>query len=231
VKFLVWIALFLPVWAHAQKTIVVHGRITATETGVVPSGTMIIIKHKGTGSFAGLDGSFSLKMSSADTLLITARSYEVQRFTFDDTKDSVYLDVKLSIPTALLRPVIVKPKRPVSEIHDDLSKMRKELPAMPSGSDALQSPITALYSRFGKMSRSKQLVAEMEYQDQKRDLLKELFRLYVDADIIALSPDEFDDFIAYCNPGDSFLRTAKEHELISYFQGRFRMYVNRFVDE
>lgn len=214
--------------AHAQE-IKVTGRITSAENGTVPTGTIIVIKHRGTGAFADLLGNFSLTMKKSDTLLISARNYEVKRYVFSDSDTVVYLDVRLSIPTNILRPVVVKPIRPVSEVHRDITTIRKELPSRPTGLDALSSPISAIYGRFSKMARSKELVAEFEYRDKKNDLLKELFQLYVDADIISLSPDEFDDFIMFCQPPDYWLRNAKEYELINYFQAKFRQYVNRFI--
>jgi len=213
------------------QDIKVSGRITSAETGTVPSGTMIVVKHRGTGAFADLLGNFSMSMKKTDTLLISARNYEVKRYVFSDSDSIVYLDVRLSIPTNILRPVVVKPIRPVSEVHRDIAAIRKELPLRPTGLDALSSPISAIYGRFSKMARSKELVAEYEYRDRKNDLLKELFQLYVDGDIISLSPDEFDDFIMFCQPPDYFLRNAKEFELINYFQAKFRQYVNRFIRE
>lgn len=219
-----------PFGGLSQQSIVVKGRVISAETGAVPSGTLVVVKHKGIGAFADANGEFTLVLSRMDTLLVSARDHGVRSFTFlSEPKDTVFLEIKLYLPSGSLRPVIVRPQRPVSAIHRDLSVIRKELPEYPTGFDAIQSPLTALYSRFSKMERSKRLVAEWEYRDKKNALLKELFHLYVDADIIALSPEEFDDFIAFCSPSDYFLKTAREHELITYFQVQFRRYVNRYI--
>jgi hypothetical protein len=216
---------------HGQSSkIVVSGVIVSSETGAVPMAPLLVVKHKGTGGFADLSGRFTLVLGRKDTLLITARNHEVKTYTFADVSDSIFLNVKLSLPGSTLRTVVVRPVRVVSEVHRDLAQIKKEMPDFPTGFEAISSPITALYSRFSRMERSRQQVAEWEYRDKKQELLKELFQLYVDADIIALSPEEFDDFIAYCNPGDYFLRNAKEHELVSYFQLNFRRYVRRYID-
>ena len=63
-----------------------------------------------------------------------------------------------------------------------------------SSIDAFQSPITFLYQQFSKVERSKRLVAELENNDKRRELLQELFVKYVDYDIIQLESEEFKDF-------------------------------------
>jgi hypothetical protein len=90
---------------------------------------------------------------------------------------------------------------------------------MLSGINAVQSPITFLYQQFSRKEQSKRQVAYMENEDRKRELLKELFRLYVDYDIISLSDEQFDDFITYLNVSDEFLkhylRAATPREIVA----------------
>jgi hypothetical protein len=90
-----------------------------------------------------------------------------------------------------------------------------------TGIEVMNSPITALYQAFSKKEKSKRAVAEMEFQDDQRKVLKELLRLYVAYDIVDLSEDDFDEFIFFLNVNPDFLRTASEYELIEFIKGKF----------
>jgi hypothetical protein len=67
-------------------------------------------------------------------------------------------------------------------------------------------------------------VAEMENEDRKRALLKELFRKYIQYDIIDLSVEKFDDFISFMDLPDSFIRSAPAYDLIMEIKRRFEIY-------
>ena len=95
---------------------------------------------------------------------------------------------------------------------------------MLSGINAAQSPITFLYQQFSRTERSKRQVAEMKNEDRKRELLKELFRLYVDYEIIKLSDDEFDSFIDFVNVSDEFLKSSSQYDFLLYVKDRFNDY-------
>lgn len=187
----------------------------------------IVIKKGWGGKFLNSDGSFQIYMKEGDTLVISCMGYVPFEFYADTlSQDTIWLaQIKMDKSYSELAEHTVFPKRKISEIHDDLEKTRLELPDRPTGVNALQSPLTALYTRFSRMERSKAIVARMEYEDRKNALLKELFRVYVDAEIINLSPDEFENFIDFANVSDHFLRTASEYELISFFQLRYNEYI------
>lgn len=95
---------------------------------------------------------------------------------------------------------------------------------MLSGADAMSSPITALYEAFSRRERGKRMVAEMRNNDRRRALLKELFRKYVDNDIIQLGDEEFDSFIDFCHVSDEFLKNSSQYEFIMYIKKRFEVY-------
>ena len=95
---------------------------------------------------------------------------------------------------------------------------------MLEGVDAISSPITALYQAFSRRERNKRMVAEMRNNDRRRALLKELFRKYVDADIIQLSNEEFDDFIDFCGVSESFLKNSTQYDFIMYVKKRFEVF-------
>ena len=84
----------------------------------------------------------------------------------------------------------------------------------------LQSPITALYQAFSKKEKNKRWIAEQEFKDDKRKIVKELLRLYVSYEIINLNENQFDRFIAFLNLNDDFLKTSTEMELILFIKDK-----------
>lgn len=214
-----------PIKKTITPTVLVTGKVTELKTGAIIPSTLIIQKGVG-GTFLKPDGTFKITIKITDTLLVSSLGYGVQKFCFkDSTGSSHHINVRLSKLQRDLETAVIMPKRALSEIHKDFDELRLELPKRPTGVDAISSPITALYEKFSKMAKSKALVATMEHRDQKHDLLKELFKIYVDADVINLSPDEFENFIYFTNVSDNFLRSASEYELITFFQSRYKEYV------
>ena len=116
-------------------------------------------------------------------------------------------------------------KRDLEEIQRDIEKLGfDEKDYRVSGVSAVESPITFLYEQFSKRERSKRLVAEMENEDRKRELLKELFEKYVDFEILELSDEEFDDFIDYMHVSDEFLQRSTQYDFILFVKDRFQSY-------
>jgi len=97
---------------------------------------------------------------------------------------------------------------------------------MVTGIEVLQSPITALYQAFSRKEQNKRWIAEQQYKDDQRKVVKELLRLYISYDIINLSEEDFDDFIAFLNVSDSFLKTATEMELITFIKDKFEHFLD-----
>lgn len=224
--------LFMAVVANGQEKITVNGQVFSSRHGAALPSAIVVVKGENRGTFADVSGKFTRTMAKNDTLIISARGYAKQTFTFADLSDAnATIEIYLREVEYELNQVVVIPQRQLSEVHEDLSTMERDLPDRTSGLDAISSPISAIYARLSKKERSKMLVAQMEYEDHRRELLKELFALYVDADIIALSPDEFEQFIRYCNITDSFLRNAKEYQLIEFFKRKYQQYALGLNDE
>ena len=125
--------------------------------------------------------------------------------------------LNVSIPT-----VSIEGEKSMKQIQKDIKELGvKDLRTTQTTADAMSSPITYLYERFSKFEQSKRKVAEMENELKKREVLKNLFRIYIRYDIIELSEAEFDQFIAYCNLSEVFIKTATEYELVSAIKSRY----------
>lgn len=90
--------------------------------------------------------------------------------------------------------------------------------------DALQSPIAFLYQQFSRRERSKRMVAELQNEQRKRELLKELLHKYVEYDIINLSDDAFDDFIDFCAVPDPVIKGLSQYEFLLYVKKKYELY-------
>ena len=140
----------------------------------------------------------------------------------------IYFDISLHKLQFELKEVSVFANRSLNEIQNDIDKLGVRKTYTAEGINAFESPITALYERFSKFSKSKQKVAEWENEDLKRDILKDLFHLYVKYEVIDLKDDEFDTFIKYLNLSDEFILKASQFELVMAIKGKYESFKYRW---
>lgn len=205
----------------------VKGRVVDAIDGKELVTMMAIDKKTGSGTFGDADGNFVLPMKKGDTLLVGAIGYETISFGIPKDFEGNILE-----KTFFLEKLVVN--LPLVEIisERDLEEIQREIEELGydkrdyvlSGVDAFSSPITFLYQSFSKRERSKRLVAEMVNEDRKRALLKELFKKYVDYDIIQLEDQDFEDFIDFCNVSDYFLKNSSQYDFLIYVKRRFSEY-------
>jgi hypothetical protein len=193
---------------------------------VIPN-LMVVNKRTQQGSFGNNSGKFDLEALKTDTIIIAATGFQTTRLCFNDSAYAPVYSVSIALKRLeyTLKPVEIFTKRDLEEIQKDIEKLGYEKEDyVLQGTAALESPITALYQAFSRRERNKRLVAEMRNNDRRRALLKELFRKYVDNDIITLDNDDFDDFIDFSNVSDDFMKSVSQYEFIMYIKKRFEVY-------
>lgn len=216
------------VLAQSRDTtaILVRGELRDEMDQPIPN-AIIINRSTKKGAFGKPNGSFELKCQRGDTLAITSLGFQTRYVTYTDSTSKTEFRLKLYLDTRsyMLSEVEVFAPRDLEQIQEDILKLGyNEKDYMLSGINAAVSPITFLYQQFSRVERSKRQVAYMENEDRKRELLKELFRLYVDYEIIALDDEQFDDFITYLNVSDEFLIQSSQYDFLVYVKDRFRDY-------
>jgi hypothetical protein len=191
---------------------------------------MIINKRTNVGTFSDNEGKFIIKALQTDTIVLSSLGYKIKKICMKDSliQNSYDLTITLEKIYFTLKEVTIYPVRSLNEIDKDRNKVGTKKTISVQGIDAIQSPITYLYERFSKFGKSKQKVAAWENEDLKRDLLKELFRLYIQYDIIDLSDSEFDAFIKYLNFSDDFIRSATQLELVLAIKGKYENFKRRW---
>jgi len=188
------------------------------------SNTIIVNRRTKTGGFGKPDGTFSVECLKSDSLTVTSLGYFTRTVCFDDStvKDVYRITTYLEQRTYRLAQVEVFAARDLEKIQEDIKKLGyREEDYMLSGINAAMSPITFLYQQFSRKEQSKRLVAQLENEDMKRELLKELFNHYVDYHIIELSDEDFDAFIDYINVTDEFLIQSSQYDFLIYVKDRF----------
>jgi hypothetical protein len=230
-SFLLFVILFSAINTLAQdvpmdSTIRVTGKIL-DELGAPKSDLLIINERKFTGEFGNTDGTFDITANKSDVLVFGAIGYASFKVSY---KDSVYKDVytiNLRLKPLQIRlgaAEIIAP-RDLDRIQRDIQKLGyNEKDFRVSGVNAISSPITFLYEMFSQRERSRRLAIELENDDRRRDLLKELFAKYVDYEIIDLSENQFDDFIDFLNVSDQVLKSSSQYDFIVYVGETFKRY-------
>lgn len=215
-------------YANAQQ-IIIKAAVQGNDAALPVVGLMVVNKTTGSGFMSEENHFFSISADKADTIMVTASGYSVKKICFRDSayRDTFLVSVLLEKPFISLKPVTIIPPRELEVIQKDIDKLGyKKEDYMVSGIDVLQSPITFLYQSFSRRERNKREIAQRINEDNKRKLLKELFRKYVDNDIMSLDESRFDDFIDYLNVSDEFLKNSSQYDFIMYVKKKYDMYKN-----
>lgn len=190
---------------------------------------LIVNQRTSQGTFGDVNGNFSIEALKTDTLLIGALGYQTRIISMKDSvdKESYTVNIYLGRLAVSLRQVRVFAPRELDSIQSDIRKLGyDERDFMLSGIDAAQSPITFLYQQFSHKEILKRRAYELINEDNKRNLLKELFAYYVDFEIIDLDKSEFDDFVDFMNVPDGTLRSLSQYDFIMYTKAKFEEFRN-----
>lgn len=205
----------------------IHGRVNAGGPDRNFYDLMIVNKRTRSGTFGNADGTFTVRALQTDTLMIGSIGHQTIWITMADSvpKASYEVALKLRPISVQLAEVEILPERTLREIQKDIDKLGyKESDYRISTVNALESPITFLYQEFSRRERSKRLVAQLENEDRKRELLKELLMKYVAYDIINLNDEAFDDFIDFLNVPDDVIKGLSQYEFLLYVKKRYELY-------
>ncbi|MEZ4924264.1 MAG: hypothetical protein R2780_13915 [Crocinitomicaceae bacterium] len=208
----------------SDSLITIKGQVIDTNFAVGFYNLVVVNKSVGKGIFGEYDGTFSITVRKKHQIGVSVVGYQTIYLSFKDSSYQDTFNVKLYIQPleyTSSEEVIVKPLKTLEQLQEERANIvRREVPVV-TIENAITSPITALYVAFSKREKTKRKVAEMEYQDTQNDIVKEILRVYVHADIIELEADQFDEFITFLNLNTEFLKTASDYELISYIQYKF----------
>lgn len=187
---------------------------------------MVINRSTGRGVFGQPNGAYSVYAGNGDTISLSVKGYPIVNVVVKadgncQSRDTYFLEPKIQE----IAEVVIKPLKTLNEIKEEREALAMRETRMVTGIEVMQSPITALYQAFSKKEKAKRWVAEQEYKDDQRRIVKELLRTYVAYEVIELNEAEFDEFVAFLNMSDDFLKTATEMELITFIRDKFEHYL------
>ena len=215
--------------AFAQQDITVQGKVSGGDGENVFYDLMIVNRRTRSGTFANTDGTFTARVQRNDTLLIGAGGYVTRTLPLGEFPDDELSKLRIILrPWSIdLQPVAVLPERTLKQIQADIAKLGyDEKDYRETGVNAFESPITFLYQEFSKRERSKRKVAQLENEDMKRELLRELLQQYVDYGILKLSNDSFDDFIDFCAVPEDVLKSLSQYDFLVYMKKKYELYTS-----
>ncbi len=212
--------------------ITISGKVYNAEDRNLPLPKLMVINSAtNQGSFADAEGKFTIQAKQTDTIVLSSTGFMVKKICLKDssTKNTYFIEIPLFKMHYVLREVTVFETRSLSQIQKDIDRLGVKSTYKTEGvADAMSSPITYLYERFSRLEKSKRKVAEWENEDLKREVLKDLFKIYIKNDIIDLSSEEFDAFIVYLNLSDDFIINASQYELVMAIKGKYESFKYRW---
>jgi len=183
---------------------------------------MVVNRSTGIGVFGQPNGSFYVYVSNGDSISISIKEYTTVNIVIKaDSNCQVRKQFIIERKPQEIQEVVIKPLKTLEQIKEERENLALRETRQVTGLEVLRSPITALYQAFSKREQNKRWIAEQEYKDDQRKIVRELLHLYVAYDIIELTEEDFDAFIYFLNVNDSFLKTASEMELITFIQDKF----------
>lgn len=232
-KFLLAFFLFLCFACFSQedlsKNILLKGAVYDAAFYFPLPYSMIVNKTTSSGFFAGMQGEFTVSVLKTDTIIISARGYHTKKLCFKDSVEkAIYeVDIMMQKLSFELPEIEIKPERKIEEIEKEILQMKEfsKHDYVLSGINAVRSPITYFYQSYSRREKSRRKVAELEIEDAKRELIKELLRMYVKGNIIQLEEKEFDKFIDYCNVNIEFLKNSTQYEFIMFIKKKHEDYL------
>lgn len=188
---------------------------------------IVINQHTSQGLMASPNGSFIINCFKTDTLLVSASGFSMKKICFRDSviRKEYRITVRLDSIHYTLSEVKVYPHKNLRQVDEEKESLGK-IPNTDRYKDinALGSPIEFLYERFSRIEQSKRKVAELEDEDKRRDVLKELLHIYVQHDIINLSDADFEKFIDFCNFTDSFIKNSSDYDLVMAIKYKYKQF-------
>ncbi len=164
-----------------------------------------------------------------DTLLFTAHNYSMTKVPVGYFASGPR-DIKLlELSTVMTTSVITATKTP-SEIRQDIEKLGiKETDTYKNwdkGLAPIQSPITFLYEMFSKKERSKREVALLEFDDERKRILKDITRVLMQYEVIDLEEKNLSPFIDSLPITGEWMKSSTDYDIAlaikNYFErGQF----------
>jgi hypothetical protein len=173
------------------------------------------------------DGTFELFGFKSDTFIFLCQGYELEELSYKDSirKMEYEAHILLHRPVVNLKTVVIVPPKTIDQIQHEIDNLGVPNTDTYQTVDP-QNALTALWEMFSKQEKEKRKLAELEDNDMRRKVMRELLRICVKDHLIDLRYSQMDAFIDYCGYSDSYLKQVTMYDLLSsikvnyhYFSG------------
>ena len=188
-----------------QNEIQVNAKIVDENNNPVPFAD-IAFRRLQLGFSANKEGFFTTKMLHSDSLLILKKGHVPTKLTFKDSVLRTEYTVVLILPRTPLEltEVQISAIRTHQQIRQEINKLYVKNTDLNPDARPLTNPLSYLYELLSKREKEKRFASQLETEEAKRIVLKDLFRLYNNYNIIDLDEDEYDRFISYFSDNLTF---------------------------
>lgn len=209
--FLIFLA--LPGYAQ-QNEIIVHAKVVDENNNPVPYAD-ISLRRLQLGFSANKDGYFTTKILRTDSLLILKKGHVPTKLLFRDSvqRQEYNVVVELQRLPQELTEVQISAIRTHQQIREEINSLYVKQTDINPDARPFTNPLSYLYELLSKHEKDKHLAAQLETEEAKRIVLKDLFRLYNSYNIIDLDEDEYDRFINYLNMPYDYLQHTSDYDL------------------
>lgn len=211
-----------------QNPITINGKVYDAENSSLSFPVLMIVnlstQH---GIFGNDDGTFVITIFKTDTLIISAIGYSMKKICYTDSvsKSSFYLNLPLKKLQQQLKEVEIFPQRDLKTIERDIQDLGyDEKDYRLTGIDAWSAPLTALYQQYSKKEIDKRRAAQLWNDEKRRELVKELLRLYDKNNLINMPYEKYDDFIDSLHLTDEMMKSWTQYELAIYIKSKYERY-------
>jgi len=229
--FILTLAIAVSLTCHAQdkRPVSISGKVTDPYGKDCLYQVVVVNERSSEGTLASAGGSFSVTALHSDTLLFSASGFAIKKVCFTDSayKAHYTITVKLDSLHYNLAEVKVYPTKSLREIDESKNRLGTYKAKERNPDASILNPISLLYERFNKLEKSKREVARLTNEEEKRQVLKDIFHLYIRNDIINLDDSQFDSFIDYLNFSDDFVKTATDYELLTAIKYKYDEFENK----
>ncbi len=214
-NFLLIVTIFLSNLIFAQQNeIVVNAKVVDENNNPVPFAD-IAFRRLQLGFSTNKDGFFTAKMLQSDSLVIFKKGHVPTKLTVKDSipKPQYSIVLVLQRTPLELTEVQISAIRTHQQIRQEINKLYIKNTDLNSDARPFTNPLSYLYELLSKHEKEKRFASQLETEEAKRIVLKDLFRLYNNYNIIDLDEEEYDRFISYLNMPYVYLQQTSDYDL------------------
>ena len=197
-----------------QEEITIHASVIDENNNPVPFAD-VAFRRIQLGFSSDKDGFFTTKILRSDSLLILKSGHIPAKLSFKDSlvrKEYTVIVVLQRNPQELTE-VQISAIRTHQQIRSEINNLYVRQTNLNPDARPFTNPLSYLYELFSKHEKEKRFTAKLEAEEAKRIVLKDMFRLYNNYNIIDLDEDEYDRFITYLNMPYEFLQHTSDYDL------------------